>query len=111
MKKTLIILAIIGFITPQSFAQTNGNQEVVDIKKGDYNILKFDALNLMGIGVQKFHLGYEISPMKQNENNLPTIQFNLTVPFNSLNEDLEIDYGIEGGAELRFYQFGRNKEK
>jgi hypothetical protein len=109
MKRTLIILAIIGFFTPITFAQNNTNEQIEDIKKGDYNILKFDALNLMGIGVQKLHLGYEISPMKQNENNLPTIQFNLTVPFNSLNEDLEVDYGIEGGAELRFYQFGRNQ--
>jgi len=109
MKKLLALLSIIGFISPAVLAQNNINQEITDIKKGDYNILKFDALNLMGIGVQKLHLGYEISPMKQNENNLPTIQFNLTVPFNSLNEDLEVNYGIEGGAELRFYQYGRNK--
>ncbi|PCJ65590.1 MAG: hypothetical protein COA58_09280 [Bacteroidetes bacterium] len=107
MKKSILLLIFIGlFVT-----NTNAQEEVVDIKKGDYNILKFDALNMMGIGVQKLHFGYEISPMRQNESNLPTIQFNLIAPFNSLNEDLEIDFGLEAGIEIRFYQHRSNKKQ
>lgn len=73
------------------------------VQKGDYKMIKLDALNLMGFGVQKIHLGYEISPMKGNSNSLPTLNLNLHVPFNSLNE-LDINYGVEVGADLRFYQ-------
>lgn len=105
MKKAIILFSILCFSIQSSMAQDN----TFDISKGDYKILKFDVLNLMGLGVQKLHLGYEISPMRQNQNNLPTIQFNLTAPFNSLNEDLDVDYGIEGGVELRFYQRKRNR--
>ena len=105
MKRSkLFILLFIG-IYAFSFGQESNNP----VEKGDYKILKFDALNLMGIGVQKFHLGFEVSPMNQNANNLPTIQFNLYVPFNSLNEDVEVANGIEGGVELRFYQRRKNK--
>ncbi len=99
MKKSTFSL----FIAVLFFNFSFGQNEEVDIKKGDYKILKLDALNLMGLGVQKLHLSYEVSPMKQNENNLPMVNFNLTVPFNSLNE-IEMNYGIEVGAELRFYQ-------
>ncbi|MDB4161931.1 hypothetical protein N9772_06170 [Bacteroidia bacterium] len=77
------------------------------VKKGDYKLLKLDILNLMGLGVQKLHVAYETSPMKANANNLPTISLNATIPFNSLNV-IDINYGIEAGAELRFYQRKRN---
>ena len=66
MKRSkLFILLFIG-IYAFSFGQESNNP----VEKGDYKILKFDALNLMGIGVQKFHLGFEVSPMNQNANNL-----------------------------------------
>ncbi|MFB1003188.1 MAG: hypothetical protein QMC70_03500, partial [Bacteroidia bacterium] len=77
------------------------------VEKGDYKLLKLDILNLMGLGVQKLHVAYETSPMKANANNLPTISLNATIPFNSLNV-IDINYGIEAGAELRFYQRKRN---
>ncbi len=75
--------------------------------KGDYQLFKLDILNLMGLGVQKLHIGYETSPMKANSNNLPTISVNATIPFNSVNV-IALNYGIEAGAELRFYQRKRN---
>lgn len=103
MKKSILALIVLLTTFSCSFGQ---NEEPV--KKGDYTILKFDALNLMGIGVQKLNLGLELSPIKQNSNNLPTVQFNLSIPFNSLNENVEMNYGLEGGAELRFYQRRKN---
>jgi hypothetical protein len=104
MKKSIILFSLILFgISTVSNAQDDASP----IQKGDYKILKLDALNLMGIGVQKLHLGYEISPMKQSKNNLPTVNFNLTVPFNSINY-LDMNYGVEGGIELRFYQQRRH---
>ena len=33
------------------------------------------------------------------------------MPFNSLNEDVEMDLGLEGGVELRFYQRPNSKAK
>jgi hypothetical protein len=105
MKKIVTLFVCLGIIGFQSFAQDTE----LSVKKGDYKLLKLDALNLMGLGVQKLHLAYEVSPMKANDNNLPTVNFNLTIPFNSLN-DIDMNYGIEGGAELRFYQKRRNKE-
>jgi hypothetical protein len=105
MKKTFLLSLIICFTASYTFAQ-----EDEPVSKGSYSILKFDALNLMGIGIQKLHLGYEVSPMKANPGNLPTVQFNLTVPFNSLNY-MDMNYGVEGGAELRFYQPRRNKKE
>jgi hypothetical protein len=77
------------------------------VKKGDYKILKLDALNLIGIGIQKLRLDYEVSPMKANQNNLPTVNFNVTIPFNGLS-DIDINYGVEAGVELRFYQRKRH---
>ncbi len=106
MKKTLLLIALLSF-SLFSFSQV-AKENLRG--KGSYNILKFDALNLMGIGVQKVHLAYEFSPMKANENNFPTIQFNLTAPFNSLNH-IDMNYGLEGGAELRFYQRRKNREQ
>lgn len=79
------------------------------VQKGDYKILKLDVLNLMGLGVQKLHLAYETTPMRANANNLPTVGFNVKVPFNSLNV-IDMNYGVEAGAELRFYQRKRNAE-
>ena len=105
MKKALLIALIISLTNVYTFAQDDE-----PVTKGSYSMLKFDALNLMGIGIQKLHLGYEVSPMKANPSNLPTLQFNLIVPFNSLNV-MEMNYGIEGGAELRFYQPRRNKKE
>ena len=113
MKKLLFLALIYCITATYTFAQNEEEEEVYEVEqqtvtKGSYNILKFDALNLMGIGIQKLHLGYEVSPMKANPSNLPTLQFNLTVPFNSLNY-MDMNYGVEGGAELRFYQPRRNK--
>ena len=106
MKNKLLLSLFLSVLCIPTFAQNSENP----VQKGDYNIFKFDVLNLMGVGVQKIHIGYEIAPMKANENNLPTMQFNATVPFNSLNEDLDVNYGIEGGMELRFYQKGKKRE-
>ncbi len=105
MKKSILSLIVAVCISAFSIAQ-----ETENVGPESYKLLKFDALNLMGIGVQKLHLGLELSPMIANVNNLPTIQFNLTAPFNSLN-NLDMNYGIEGGAELRFYQRRRNKKE
>lgn len=80
------------------------------VQKGDYKLLKLDVLNLMGLGVQKLHLAYETSPMKPNTNNLPTISLNVMVPFNSLSV-IDMNYGLEAGAELRFYQRKRNAKE
>jgi hypothetical protein len=109
--KKILALALTVFFFNLTFADGGNKKDDEPIGKGSYNLLKFDALNLMGLGVQKLHLSYEISPMKQNENNLPTLQFNLTAPFNSLNECADINYGIEGGAELRFYQKNKRRTK
>ncbi len=109
--KNTILIALSLLVFNVSFA--NENHEPADssaVGKGSYKLLKFDALNLMGLGVQKLHLSYEFSPMKANANNLPTVQFNLTSPFNSLNECANINYGIEGGAELRFYQRKKGRD-
>ena len=94
MKKltaSLLLLFIFGLHTK---AQTNENP----VAPGDYAIFKLDVLNLMGIGIQKLHIGYEISPLKANINNLPTINLNLNIPFNGLNQ-IDVKYGVEAGAE------------
>ena len=105
MKKltaSLLLLFIFGLHTK---AQTNENP----VAPGDYAIFKLDVLNLMGIGIQKLHIGYEISPLKANINNLPTINLNLNIPFNGLNQ-IDVKYGVEAGAELRFNQRKRNHD-
>jgi len=99
-KITLLALLLVA-------VSVNAQDTEAPVKKGDYKLLKLDVLNLMGLGVQKLHLAYESSPMKANANNLPTISLNATVPFNSLNV-IEMNYGFEAGAELRFYQRKRN---
>ena len=104
--KNILLAFIILVATSSSYAQDSPPP----VSKGDYKILKLDVLNFIGLGVQKIHLGYEVSPMKANKNNLPTIQLNVIVPFNSLLEDLDIDYGVEGGAELRFYVGKKNRK-
>lgn len=88
----------------------HGQDTETPVQKGDYKLLKLDILNLMGLGVQKLHMAYETSPMKANANNLPTISLNATIPFNSLNV-IDINYGIEAGAELRFYQRKRSAKE
>lgn len=105
MKKltaSLLVLFIFGLHTK---AQTNETP----VAPGDYGIFKLDVLNLMGIGIQKLHVGYEISPLKANLNNLPTINLNLNIPFNGLNQ-IDMKYGVEVGGELRFYQRRRNHD-
>lgn len=103
--KKIITLTLLVALSLSSIAQDT--TPVNPVKKGDYKILKLDALNLIGIGIQKLRLDYEISPMKANQNNLPTVNFNVVVPFNGLNE-IDINYGVEGGVELRFYQRKRH---
>lgn len=83
----------------------------VPVAKGDYQILKLDLLNLMGLGVQKLHFSYEVSPLSANKNNLPTFNFNLNVPFASSSQTTHINYGLEAGGELRFYQLRRHQKQ
>lgn len=108
--KKLITFALVLLGTLNFGFATNPNQPEGEEKpgKGSYKILKFDALNLMGIGVQKLQLAYEISPMQANPNNFPTLQFKVVAPFNSLST-IDMNYGAEVGAELRFYQRKRNE--
>ena len=84
-------------------------QDTLPVQKGDYKIAKLDVLNLMGIGVQKLSLAYETTPMKANAGNLPTVSVRATIPFNSLSV-VDMNYGLEAGAELRFYQRKRHAE-
>jgi hypothetical protein len=100
MYKTIVLTLLIAF-SLNTVAQDTATENLV--QKGDYKILKLDALNLIGIGIQKLRLDYEISPMRANQNNLPTVNFNVVIPFNGLN-DIDINYGLEAGVELRFYQ-------
>lgn len=86
------------------------NLNDIPVKKGDYKTLKLDLLNLMGLGVQKIHASYEISPFNSNKDNLPTINFNLDIPLSSVSEILNIRYGAEIGGELRFYQLKRHQQ-
>lgn len=97
----------IPFFFILSVLNVSAQDEVPPVQKGDYRLVKLDVLNLMGLGVQKLHMSYETSPMRANSNNLPTVNLNVTVPFNSLNV-IEMNYGLEVGAELRFYQRKRN---
>jgi hypothetical protein len=101
----IITLTLLIALSLNTVAQDTAAENPV--KKGDYKLLKLDALNLIGIGIQKLRLDYEISPMKANQNNLPTVNFNVVIPFNGLN-DVDINYGLEGGVELRFYQRKRH---
>ena len=105
MKKLTASLLLLFSFGLHTKAQTNENP----VAPGDYAIFKLDVLNLMGIGIQKLHIGYEISPLKANINNLPTINLNLNIPFNGLNQ-IDVKYGVEAGAELRFYQRKRNHD-
>lgn len=99
MKKILAILcAALSTFATQA-------QETETLNAGSYKLLKVDVINLIGLAVQEAHFMYEISPMKRNYNNLPTVQFDLSIPFNSLNE-VDVKYGLEGGVQLKFYQLG-----
>jgi hypothetical protein len=69
-------------------------------------ILKLDAYNLVGIGLQQLHLGYEITPFEVNQSRLPTIQFDAYIPLSTFDGTLAIKPGIEAGIQLRFYQGG-----
>ena len=64
--KKIITLTLLVALSLSSIAQDT--TPVNPVKKGDYKILKLDALNLIGIGIQKLRLDYEISPMKANQN-------------------------------------------
>ena len=108
MKKSIILALSLVFFLAAS-ADNSLSLSNKKVGPGSYKILKFDALNLMGIGVQKLQVAYEVSPMASNENNFPTLQFKAIVPFNSLST-IDMNYGLEAGAELRFYQRRRGKE-
>lgn len=75
----------------------------VSITKNSYKLLKVDVLNLVGLSVQKVNLGYEFSALQENPLNLPTLQVNAEIPFNSLQENFDINFGLEGGVLLKFY--------
>ena len=100
MYKTIALTLLIT-LSLSTIAQDKATE--TPVQKGDYKLLKLDALNLVGIGIQKLRLDYEISPMRANQNNLPTVNFNVVIPFNGLN-DIDINYGLEAGVELRFYR-------
>ena len=70
MKRINLFIFSLLALYSVSLAQDSNYQ----VEKGDYRIFKFDALNLMGLGVQKLHIGYEVSAMGTNSKNLPTIQ-------------------------------------
>lgn len=109
MKKLITFtLALLGILHVGFAGNPDQPENEEGAGKGSYKLLKFDALNLMGIGVQKFQLAYEISPMNANPNNFPTLQFKVVAPFNSLST-IDMNYGAEVGAELRFYQRKRNE--
>lgn len=100
MKNILLILILASL--NQSFAQS------IPVEKT--KIIKLDAYSLVGLGVQKVHLGYEFTPFPSNLNSLPTVQLDLYVPFSSWDGFIGFKPGIEAGAQLRFYQ-GTNKEQ
>lgn len=105
-KKLLIAFSIIVLFNTNSTAQNLNTQPVV---KGDYKTLKLDLLSLMGLGTQKLHVSYETSVLKSSKGSLPTLNFNLNIPLSSSSQDLNIQYGAEIGAELRFYQVKRHQ--
>ena len=105
-KKLLIAFSIIVLFNTNSTAQNLHTQPVV---KGDYKTLKLDLLSLMGLGTQKLHVSYETSVLKSSKGSLPTLNFNLNIPLSSSSQDLNIQYGAEIGAELRFYQVKRHQ--
>ena len=94
MKKIIIILCVVVLSYPTQSQEIN---------KGSYKIAKIDLLNFMGLGIQKVHLAYEFSPIKENPKNLSTVQFDLTVPFNSM-QYIDVVGGVEAGVQLRFYK-------
>lgn len=102
----MIAFSIIVLFNTNSTAQNLNTQPVV---KGDYKTLKLDLLSLMGLGTQKLHVSYETSVLKSSKGSLPTLNFNLNIPLNSSSQDLNIQYGAEIGAELRFYQVKRHQ--
>ena len=105
-KKLLIAFSIIVLFNANSTAQNLNTQTVV---KGDYKTLKLDLLSLMGLGTQKLHVSFETSVLKSSKGSLPTLDFNLNIPLSSSSQDLNIQYGAEIGAELRFYQVKRHQ--
>lgn len=90
MKKVITTL-FAAFIVLSAQAQTQ-----------DYKIMKIDVFNLMGVGIQKFNLSYEVSAFEQMNKQFPTLQLNASVPFNAMNS-IDINYGLEFGAQLKFY--------
>lgn len=105
MKLKLITLTLIIF---SGWSIQGQNEPTPPVTKESYKILKIDALNLMGLGVQKLHVSYEISPLTPNKTNLPTFNINLNVPLATTSE-MNINYGMEVGGELRFYQLRRHQ--
>ena len=101
MKKLCLTLCAMGMMC-SLMAQNDS------ISRSSYKLVKLDLLNLMGISIQKAHLGFEFSPFKQNYSNIPTVQVDVQVPFNSLN-DLNIHTGLEVAAQLRFYQINKHR--
>jgi hypothetical protein len=99
MKKLIISSLLVFFTGASIFAQ-----EKESSSKG---ILKFDVYNLLGLGVQKIHFGYEIMPFEPNENSLPTIQFDAYIPLTTWSEFVTFKPSLEVGVQLRFYQ-GKN---
>ncbi|MFY0644642.1 MAG: hypothetical protein JXR19_09280 [Bacteroidia bacterium] len=94
MKKIVMLICAFAVIIPAKAQQ---------VEKGSYQIAKIDLLNFMGLGIQKLHLAYEFSPIKENPKNLTTLQFDLTAPFNSM-DYIDVVGGVEAGVQLRFYK-------
>lgn len=99
MKKLIISSLLVFFTGASIFAQ--------EIESSSKGILKFDVYNLLGLGVQKIHFGYEIMPFVPNENSLPTIQFDAYIPLTTWSEFVTFKPSLEVGLQLRFYQ-GKN---
>ncbi len=102
--KKLLIFSYLLFAVNTLKAQTE-----FDTKS--YRILKVDAINLMGLAVQKAHLSFEWSPFTANYNNLPSMQLDLHIPFGALSEQIDMHIGLEAGLQLRFYHIGTAKRK
>jgi hypothetical protein len=103
MKKLIILVCILIAGT------TTKAQQSFDTKS--YRILKVDAINLMGLAVQKGHVSFEWSPFSANHNNVPTLQADAYIPFGSLSEKINVNIGFEAGLQLRFYHIGTARRK
>ena len=102
MKHLIICICMLA-----AFTQTEARPAESD--PAEFGIIKFDVLKMMGFGIQEINFGYEINPIKSGENLFPTLQLNVGVPINSFVTDLNMNIGVNAGAQLRFY-FSKSSE-